>query len=205
MDSRILHYEFVTGESVNITVSAEIAEVIYDSRRMEHASNERSRYHTAFSLDSEDYEGTNLVSEKTPDDLMEELEDREHLLDCLAHLSENQRQRILMLAQGMSITEIARVQHADRTTVRERSVHRNGWAAHHRGAYSPQRRQGSADSLQGVHGHDRGAGSPALCRAERLLCAADGRHQASCQGGGRRCHLQSLSCSHQPGGIEPQL
>lgn len=57
MDSRILHYEFVTGESVNITVSAEIAEVIYDSRRMEHASNERSRYHTAFSLDSEDYEG----------------------------------------------------------------------------------------------------------------------------------------------------
>ena len=36
MDSRILHYEFVTGESVNITVSAEIAEVIYDSRRMEH-------------------------------------------------------------------------------------------------------------------------------------------------------------------------
>ena len=86
MDSRILHCEFVTGESVNITVSAEIAEVIYDSRRMEHASNERSRYHTAFSLDSEDYEGTNLVSEKTPDDLIEELEDREHLLDCLAHL-----------------------------------------------------------------------------------------------------------------------
>ena len=64
--SRILHYELVTGESVNITVSAEIAEVIYDSRRMEYASNERSRYHTAFSLDSEDYEGTNLVSEKTP-------------------------------------------------------------------------------------------------------------------------------------------
>ena len=86
MDSRILHYELVTGESVNITVSAEIAEVIYDSRRMEYASNERSRYHTAFSLDSEDYEGTNLVSEKTPDDLMAELENREHLLDCLAHL-----------------------------------------------------------------------------------------------------------------------
>lgn len=69
----------------------------------------------------------------------------------------------------------------------------------------PQRRQRSADSLQGVHRHDRGAGSPALCRAERLLCAADGGHQAPCQGGGRRCHLQSLSRSHQPSGIEPQL
>ena len=30
-------------------------------------------------------------------------------------------------------------------------------------------------------------------------------NQAPCQGGGRRCHLQSLSRSHQPGGIEPQL
>ena len=76
-------------------------------------------YTGTYTADYEDYEGTNLISEKTPDDLMEELEDREHLLDCLAHLSENQRQRILMLAQGMSITEIARVQHADRTTVRE--------------------------------------------------------------------------------------
>ena len=32
--------------------------------------------------------------------------------------------------------------------------------------------------LQGVHGHDRGAGSTALCRAERLLCAADSGHPA---------------------------
>ena len=87
----------------------------------------------------------------------------------------------------------------------KRSVHRNGWAAHHRGAHPPQRRQGSADPLQGVHGHDRGAGSPALCRAERLLCAADGRHQAPCQGGGRRCPFQGVSRSHQPGGVESQL
>ena len=98
----------------------------------------------------------------------------------------------------------------DRLFVDESQAFKNrakrcAWAAHHRGAHPPQRRQRSADSLQGVHGHDRGAGSPALCRAERLLCAADGRHQAPCQGGGRRCHLQSLSRSHQPGGIEPQL
>ena len=32
MDSRILHYEFVTGESVNITVSAEIARVQHADR-----------------------------------------------------------------------------------------------------------------------------------------------------------------------------
>ena len=38
-----------------------------------------------------DYEETNLVSEKTPDDLMEELENREHLLDCLAHFLAGRR------------------------------------------------------------------------------------------------------------------
>ncbi len=87
----------------------------------------------------------------------------------------------------------------------QRSVHRNGWAAHHRGAHPPQRRQGSADPLQGVHGHDRGAGSPALCRAERLFRSADCWHQAPRQGGGRRCYFQGFPRSHQPGGIEPQL
>lgn len=119
MNSRNLHYEFVTGESVSITVSAEIAELVYESRRCEHANNERSRYHSAFSLDSEDYEGTELVTEKTPDDLMIELEDQKHIIDCLSHLSSTQRQRLLMLAQGMSIAEIARLQNAEYNSVKE--------------------------------------------------------------------------------------
>ena len=47
---------------------------------------------------------------------------------------------------------------------------------------------------------------PILCKVYTgMTVAADGGHQAPCQGGGRRCHLQSLSHSHQPGGIEPQL
>ena len=71
--------------------------------------------------------------------------------------------------------------------------------------YPPQRRQGSADPLQGVHGHDRGAGSPALCRAERLFRSADCWHQAPRQGRRRRCYFQGFPRSHQPGGIEPQL
>ncbi len=119
MDSRNLQYEFVTGEVVSITVSSEIAEVVYESRRVEHASNERSRYHAAFSLDAEDYEGTNLVSEKTPDDLMVELEDSQHLMDCLTKLSDIQRQRILMLAQGMSMAQIARYHNTDYSSVKE--------------------------------------------------------------------------------------
>ena len=71
--------------------------------------------------------------------------------------------------------------------------------------YPPQRRQGSADSLQGVHGHDRGAGSPALCRTERLFRSADCWHQAPRQGRRRRCYFQGFPRSHQPGGVESQL
>lgn len=119
MDSYILHYEFVTGEVVSVTASAEIAEAVRESRRAEHALNERTRYHAAFSLDAEEYEGTHLISDKAPDDRMIELEDRQHLLDCLAQLSNLQRQRLFLLAQGMSIAEIARFQRADYSSVKE--------------------------------------------------------------------------------------
>ena len=108
MDSNILHYEFVTGEVVSVTVSADIAKVISDSRRIEHANNERTRYHMAYSLDETDYESSDFISEETPDDLVVEQEERNHRMDCIDHLSASQRKRILMLAEGMNIAEIAR-------------------------------------------------------------------------------------------------
>ena len=49
------------------------------------------------------------------------------------------------------------------------------------------------------------AGSPALCRAERSRRTPVGGHQAARQGGGRRCSLQGVCRSHQPGGAVPQL
>lgn len=52
----IIKYKFSTGEVTEVEVSEEIGTVILDSRREEHASNERHRYHTAFSLDDMDYE-----------------------------------------------------------------------------------------------------------------------------------------------------
>ena len=50
----IIKYKFATGEVTEVEVSDEIGTVILDSRREEHASNERHRYHTAFSLDDMD-------------------------------------------------------------------------------------------------------------------------------------------------------
>ena len=58
----IIKYKFSTGEVTEVEVSEEIGTVILDSRREEHASNERHRYHTAFSLDDMDYEDKDLIS-----------------------------------------------------------------------------------------------------------------------------------------------
>ena len=45
----------------------------------------------------------------------------------------------------------------------------------------------------------------ALLFAERTLRTIDGRHQAACQGRGRRCSFQGISCCYQPGGAGIQL
>ena len=110
MDSRVIRYEFATGEIVQVEVTDEIAEFICESRRMEHANNERTRYHAAFSMDSDDYRCAQLISTKTPDDHIIELEERQHLFASMESLSEMQRKRVLLMADGRSIAEIARLQ-----------------------------------------------------------------------------------------------
>lgn len=58
----IIKYKFSTGEVTEVEVSDEIGTVILDSRREEHANNERHRYHTAFSLDDMTYEDKDYFS-----------------------------------------------------------------------------------------------------------------------------------------------
>ncbi len=119
MDSRIIRYEFATGEVIQVEVTNEIAEFICESRRMEHANNERTRYHAAFSIDSDDYRCAQLISTKTPDDHVIELEERQHLFASMDCLSEVQHQRLLLMAEGRSIAEIARLQHAAYNSVKD--------------------------------------------------------------------------------------
>jgi len=59
----IIKYKFATGEVTEVEVSDEIGTVILDSRREEHADNERHRYHTAFSLDDMTYEDKDYLLE----------------------------------------------------------------------------------------------------------------------------------------------
>lgn len=110
MEVQVIRYEFATGEVVHVEIDGEIAAFIRKSRRKEHASNERSRYHTEFSIDSADSRCAQLISHKTPDNYMIELENRQQLSTNIAQLSDVQRERLLMLSDGRSISEIARLQ-----------------------------------------------------------------------------------------------
>ena len=118
MDHHVIRYEFATGEVVQVNVTGEIADFICESRRREHASNERCRYHSAFSLDSEDSRREQLISYKTPDDQIIEAEEHQRLHDGIVHLSAVQQERLLMLADGRSIAEIARSQCAAYNSVK---------------------------------------------------------------------------------------
>lgn len=114
-------YKFVTGETMKIEVSDEIGAVILDSRRKEHADNERHRYHSAFSLSDMAYEGE--VCSSPGSNPVETILNKERAEECEAKLSQLtavQRRRYEMLnGDGMSVADIARAEHASFNSVKE--------------------------------------------------------------------------------------
>ena len=115
-----IKYGFVTGEKVVIEVPDDIGIVIQESRRKEHADNERHRYHAEFSLDDAVYEGSVFSSPGTnPADVVSMKESDKECEDRLSRLTPVQRRRIEKLMDGMSIADIARSEGAAFNTVKE--------------------------------------------------------------------------------------
>ena len=52
-----IKYAFLDGATTEVEVSEEIGTVIIDSRKAEHAQDERQRYHCPYSYDAIDDEG----------------------------------------------------------------------------------------------------------------------------------------------------
>ena len=103
----IVRYQFVTGEVTEVEVSEEIGAVITASRRDEHALEERNRYH-CYSFDAIEYEGKEYADPDTPESIHERTERDKRLYAALETLTEVQRRRLLMRAEGLSYREIAR-------------------------------------------------------------------------------------------------
>ena len=104
-----INYTFNNGENSEVEVNEEIGAVILESRRKEE-NMERNRRRRCYSLDDVDFEGEDFADDRTPESLFMEQVDNEHIKETLDKLSETQRRRLLMLASGMSIREIARAE-----------------------------------------------------------------------------------------------
>ena len=100
-------YAFNNGEIKEVEVSEEIGAVIEESRRKEAALAKKEQRH-CYSLDAVTYEGLEYGEPDFTASMCDGSEERSaHIRDAFSHLTEIQRRRILMLAAGMSIREIA--------------------------------------------------------------------------------------------------
>lgn len=113
-----VNYTFADGETSDVEVSEEIGTVILDSRREEDNLARKERYH-CYSLDGAEYEGERMADGETPETLLLAQEGDRHIAKTLGLLSETQRRRLLMLADGLSVREIARREGKEIKTVRE--------------------------------------------------------------------------------------
>ena len=97
-------YKFADGTRSEVEVDEELGEFIKASRREAAALERKERYHKGFSLDDYDFQGTDIVD---PMDYEEWIfqKDEEAKLVCL---TETQRRRLMMMADGLSMREIAR-------------------------------------------------------------------------------------------------
>ena len=107
-----INYTFNNGENSEVEVNEEIGAVILESRRKEENLARKERYHCV-SMDNSEFEGVDFIDETTPEVLFMEQIDNDHIKETLDKLSEIQGRRLLMLASGMSIHDIARSEGTD--------------------------------------------------------------------------------------------
>ena len=113
-------YKSVTGEIFEVEADECIGSFILESRRKEHADNERHRYHADFSLDNDDYEDHGEAAvDDDPCQRLTDAEESKRLYTALDKLTPAQRRRLLKLAAGLTIAEIARSEGAAFNSVKE--------------------------------------------------------------------------------------
>lgn len=113
-----IQWNFADGTTSEVEVDEEIGEFITASRREESNLERKERYH-CYSLDAILFEGQEYGDHNTPDTEMESAEKQRRIAVALGKLSETQRRRLLMLADGLSVREIARHENKDFKSMHE--------------------------------------------------------------------------------------
>lgn len=113
-----INYTFANGETSDVEVNEEIGNLILDSRREECNQDRKERYH-CYSLDAAVYEGRDYADGETPESALFLQLENQRIKEAFGRLSEVQRRRLLMAAEGLSLREIARREGKDIKTIRE--------------------------------------------------------------------------------------
>lgn len=113
-----IKYEFVDGTVSEVEVEESIGAIIIEDRRLEENLARKERYH-CHSLDAVEFEGMDYAAAGTPETLLAAMEEDRHLYEAFQQLSKVQRRRILMLAGGMTVNEIARKEGVHHSVVSE--------------------------------------------------------------------------------------
>ena len=109
-----IDWKFNNGEVSTVEIEDEnIGSFIIDSRKTETNLDRKERYH-CISYDAFEYESSEFTSDEAPETITELDFDNERINNALSALSEIQRKRLLMLAAGLSVREIARIEDISR-------------------------------------------------------------------------------------------
>lgn len=113
-----INYTFANGEVSEVEVSEDIGTFILDSRREEDNLGRKERYH-CYSLDAADYEGQDYADPQTPETMLEREDGLRHMERVVEAMSEVQKRRLLLYAEGKSFREIARMEGVDHKAVKK--------------------------------------------------------------------------------------
>ena len=97
----------------------EIIEYLNENARLIRNAERREAYHTLYHLEALDYEGNSIAYLDTPEHIVIQKEEAEHIRNTLTLLTETQQRRLWMLSENMPLCEIAAVEGASAGAVKE--------------------------------------------------------------------------------------
>ena len=97
----------------------EIIEYLNENARLIRNAERLEAYHTLYHLEALDYEGNSIAYLDTPEHIVIQKEEAEHIRNTLTLLTETQQRRLWMLSENMTLCEIAAVEGASAGAVKE--------------------------------------------------------------------------------------
>jgi DNA-directed RNA polymerase specialized sigma24 family protein len=113
-----INWNFANGEVSEVEVSEEIGAIILESRREESNRDKMEQRH-CYSYDTVDFEGEEYGSEDYYACLDSSIEENARIHNAFDNLTKIQQRRLLMLAKGLSIREIARLENVHHRAIED--------------------------------------------------------------------------------------